>query len=284
MDSNRRSVELVVLSDIHLGTSGSQAVELLKYLKSIKPKMLVLNGDIIDIWQFKKRYFPKSHLKVVKHLLGLASERCTIYYITGNHDEMFRRFTGMKIGRLKIQNDLKLELDGQTVWIFHGDVFDVVMQYSKWLSKLGAIGYDSLVILNSMVNWILRELDIKIKPVSFSKKIKESVKGAVKYINAFEDTVSAAAVRKGADTVICGHIHKPEIRKIRVGEQTVNYMNSGDWIENLSALEYNNGQWRLFQYRSDFVEQPENVDADFEKIVDAEAKELFNNMLVEFQR
>lgn len=281
---NKRKVELVVLSDLHLGTSGCQAVELLKYLKSIRPKTLVLNGDIIDIWQFKKRFFPKTHLKVVKHLIGLASDSCTVYYITGNHDEIFRRFTGMKIGRLKILNDLKLELDGQTVWIFHGDVFDVVMQYSKWLSKLGAIGYDTLVSLNSLVNWVLRELDIKMKPVSFSKKIKESVKGAVKYINAFEDTVSVAAVRKGADSVICGHIHKPEIRKIQVGYQTVNYLNSGDWIENLSSLEYNEGQWRLFNYRKDFVEQPGNVDADFEMIVDAEVKELFNNMLVEFQR
>ena len=281
---SKRNVELVVISDLHLGTPGCQAVELLKYLKSIKPKTLVLNGDIIDIWQIKKRYFPKSHLKVVKHLLGLASERCTDYYITGNHDEMFRRFSGMKIGRLKILNDLKLELDGQTVWIFHGDVFDVVMQYSKWLSKLGAIGYDGLVALNTFINWILRELDIKVKPVSFSKKIKESVKGAVKFVNAFETTVSSAAIRKGADTVICGHIHKPEIRSVQVGDQSVNYMNSGDWIENLSALEYNEGKWRLFNYREDFIEPLENADAEFEKIVDAEVKELFNNMLVDFQR
>ncbi len=281
---SKRNVELVVISDLHLGTPGCQAVELLKYLKSIKPKTLVLNGDIIDIWQFKKRYFPKSHLKVVKHLLGLASERCTVYYITGNHDEMFRRFSGMKIGRLKILNDLKLELDGQTAWIFHGDVFDVVMQYSKWLSKLGAIGYDSLVALNTLVNWVLRELDIKVKPVSFSKKIKESVKGAVKFVNAFETTVSSAAIRKGADTVICGHIHKPEIRSVQVGDQSVNYLNSGDWIENLSALEYHEGKWRLFNYREDFIEPLENSDAEFEKIVDAEVKELFHNMLVDFQR
>jgi len=281
---NKRVVELVVISDLHLGTPGCQADELLKYLKSIKPKTLVLNGDIIDIWQFKKRYFPKSHLKVVKHLLGLASERCSVYYITGNHDEMFRRFTGMKIGRLKILNDLKLELRGQTVWFFHGDVFDVVMQYSKWLSKLGAIGYDTLVTLNSLVNWVLRELDIKIKPVSFSKKIKDSMKGAVKYINAFEVTVASAAVRKGADSVICGHIHQPEIRTIQVGNHDVKYLNSGDWIENLSSLEFNEGAWRLFNYRKDFIEQPEGVDADFEKMVDTETKVLFNNMLLEFQQ
>ncbi len=279
---NKRNVELVVLSDLHLGTSGCQAVELLKYLKSIRPKMLVLNGDIIDIWQFKKRFFPKSHLKVIKHLIGLASDSCTVYYITGNHDEMFRRFNGMKIGKLRILNDLKLKLDGQTVWIFHGDVFDVVMQYSKWLSKLGAIGYDTLVSVNSLVNWVLRELDIKMKPVSFSKKIKESVKGAVKYINAFEDTVCAAAVRKGADSVICGHIHKPEKRIIQVGSQTVNYFNSGDWVENLTSLEYNKGIWRVFNFRKDFVEQSGEGDAEFEKMIDLEVKDLFNNMLVEF--
>lgn len=90
---NKRSVELVVISDLHLGTSGCQANELLKYLKSIKPKTLILNGDIIDIWQFNKRYFPKAHLKVIKHIMGLASDRCTVYYITGNHDEMFRKFS-----------------------------------------------------------------------------------------------------------------------------------------------------------------------------------------------
>jgi UDP-2,3-diacylglucosamine pyrophosphatase LpxH len=127
-------------------------------------------------------------------------------------------------------------------------------------------------------------LDINLKPVSFSKKIKESVKGAVKYINAFEDTVSAAAIRKGADSVICGHIHKPEIRKITIDGQSVNYLNSGDWVENLSSLEFNNGQWRIFNYRKDFVEQSDDVDADFEKIVDTEVKELFNNMLADFQR
>ena len=277
---NRRAVELVVISDVHLGTSGCQAGELLMYLKSIKPKVLVLNGDIIDIWQFKKRYFPKSHLKVIKHLIGLASERCPVYYITGNHDEMFRRFSGMKIGKLRIINDLKLELGGKTVWFFHGDVFDVVMQYSKWLSKLGAIGYDSLIWLNTLVNRMARLFNFE--QVSFSKKIKESVKGAVKFINAFEDTVAVSAARKGIDTVVCGHIHKPEIRTIMVENQNITYLNSGDWIENLTALEYNNGEWRIFNYRKDFVELEESGDAENEKMVDVKVKDLFNNMLVEF--
>jgi len=277
---NKRNVELVVLSDIHLGTSGCQANELLKYLKSIKPRILILNGDIIDIWQFRKRFFPKAHLKVIKHLLGLASDRCTVYYITGNHDEMFRKFNGMKIGKLRILNDLKLEIDGKKVWFFHGDVFDVVMQYSKWLAKLGAIGYDSLIWLNTKVNWLGRKLNFE--PVSFSKKIKQSVKGAVKYINAFEDSAAIVAARKGIDYIVCGHIHHPEMRPIQVDNKIVHYLNSGDWIENLTSLEYNFGQWKIFNYRNDFVEQPDVVAADIEEIVDTEVKQLFKNMLLEF--
>ena len=277
---NKRNVELVVLSDIHLGTSGCQAGELLKYLKSIKPKTLILNGDIIDIWQFKKRFFPKAHLKVIKHLIGLASDKCTVYYITGNHDEMFRKFNGMKIGKLRILNDLKLNLNGKIVWFFHGDVFDVVMQYSKWLAKLGAIGYDSLIWMNTKVNWIGRLLNFE--PVSFSKRIKESVKGAVKYINAFENTAAIVAARKGIDYIVCGHIHHPEMRSIQVEDHTVNYLNSGDWIENLTSLEYNVGKWQIFNYRKDFVEQTDVAIGELEEMVDTEVKQLFKNMLVEF--
>lgn len=277
---NKRNVELVVLSDIHLGTSGCHAVELLKYLKSIRPRTLILNGDIIDIWQFRKCYFPKAHLKLIKHILGLASDRCTVYYITGNHDEMFRKFSGMKIGKLRILNDLTLELDGKKVWFFHGDVFDVVMQYSKWLAKLGAIGYDSLIWLNTKVNWMGRKL--KLEPVSFSKKIKESVKGAVKYINAFEDSAAIVAARKGIDCIVCGHIHHPDMRTIQVENGAVNYLNSGDWLENLTSLEYNNGQWKIFHYRNDFIEQPDSSVTDFEKMVDAGVKDLYNNLVFEF--
>ncbi|NEW84485.1 MAG: UDP-2,3-diacylglucosamine diphosphatase [Mariniphaga sp.] len=277
---NKRNVELVVISDLHLGTSGCHAVELLKYLKSIKPKTLILNGDIIDIWQFKKNFFPKAHLKVIKHIMGLASDKSTVYYITGNHDEMFRKFSGMKIGRLRILNDLKIELNGKMVWFFHGDIFDVVMQYSKWLSKLGAVGYDSLIWLNTKVNWIGRLF--KFKPVSFSQKIKASVKGAVKFINAFEETAAIIAARKGIDTIVCGHIHHPEMRPIQVEDRGINYLNSGDWIENLTSLEYNAGHWKIFNYRRDFVEQPEAVASDFETLVDTEVKVLFKNMLLEF--
>lgn len=278
----KRDIDVVVLSDLHLGTSGCQAPELLNYLKSICPRVLILNGDIIDVWQFKKRYFPKSHLKVVRHLLGLASSRrTTIYYITGNHDEIFRKFSGMKLGKLRIVNDLKLELDGKKMWFFHGDIFDVVMQYSKWLARLGAIGYDSLIWLNTRINRIGRALNCE--PVSFSKRIKESVKGAVKFVNDFEETAATVAAQKGFDHVVCGHIHHPDRRDIKIGSRVIHYLNSGDWIENLSALEYHNKEWQIFNYRKDFVEDPENSVAEFEKIVDLEVKDIFKEMLVDFQ-
>ena len=128
-----------------LAPTGAMRRELLRYLKSINPKTVVLNGDIIDIWQFSKRYWPKSHMKVVKHLMDWVSKGKKTYYITGNHDEMLRKFAGLKMGSFSIVNKLVLDLkNNKKAWIFHGDVFDVTMQHSKWLAKLGAIGYDSL--------------------------------------------------------------------------------------------------------------------------------------------
>jgi metallophosphoesterase superfamily enzyme len=133
----KREVEVLVLSDIHLGTQGCHAKELLQYLKTVQPKMVVLNGDIIDIWQFKKRYWPPLHTAILLHFIAWASEQIPVYYITGNHDEYLRKFADTELGSLKIKNKLSLKLNNKQVWIFHGDVFDVVMQHSKWLAKLG---------------------------------------------------------------------------------------------------------------------------------------------------
>jgi UDP-2,3-diacylglucosamine pyrophosphatase LpxH len=279
--NEKRNLDVVVISDVHLGTTGCRASELLKYLKSIRPKIVVLNGDIIDVWQFRKKFFPKNHLKVIKHLIGLASGHTSVYYITGNHDELFRKFNGLKIGKLMIVNDLKLELSGQKIWFFHGDIFDVVMQYSKWLAKLGAIGYDLLILLNTAINWLYRVLGFE--PVSFSKKIKNSVKGAVKYINSFEESAASVAASKGFDTVVCGHIHQAERREMNFNQRMVTYLNSGDWIENLTALEYHKGEWRIFNFREDFVDEPVSSDAEYEQLVDFEPKQLFKNLLYELQ-
>ena len=237
----KRDLELVVISDVHLGTYGCHAQELLKYMKSIRPGAVVLNGDIIDIWQFSKRYWPKSHMKVIKRILDWTSQGIPVYYVTGNHDEMLRKFTGFELGTFQIVNKVVLELDGKKAWMFHGDVFDVTMQHSKWLAKLGAVGYDFLILLNRAVNFFSEKLGYG--KLSMSRKIKNSVKSAVKFINNFEQTAADIASDNAFDYVVCEHIHQPEIREIKAGEGSVLNLNSGDWIENLSSLEYQDGKW-----------------------------------------
>jgi len=284
MDINKRPIEIVVISDVHLGTYGSRAKELHTYLRSIKPDILVLNGDIIDIWQFKKYYWPKPHMKVVKYIIGLAAKGTHVFYITGNHDETLRKFAGIRMGNLEIVNKLELNISGKKAWIFHGDVFDVIMQHSKWLAKIGAIGYDFLILLNVMINFFSRLIG-KGK-VSLSKKIKDNVKTAVKYINNFEDTAALLAMRKGYDFVICGHIHHPDIRIVDDQKgNSVQYLNSGDWVENLSSLEYNNGEWKIYRYRDDksIITEPDSNDELATSITDLNNKEIFKQMVKDFQ-
>ncbi len=254
----KREVDLVVLSDLHLGTYGCHAVELLQYLKSIQPEAVVLNGDIIDIWQFNKRYWPASHMRVMKHLIGLVAKEIPVYFIPGNHDEMLRKFAGFQLGSLKITNKLSLKINGDNVWIFHGDVFDVVMQHSKWLAKLGAVGYDTLILINRFVNWCSMKMGHG--KISFSKKIKNGVKSAVKFINRFEDTVCEIAAENDYDYVICGHIHQPEMRSVNTKHGNVMYLNSGDWIENLTALEYHEKAWSIYRYSDDPIAQTTEVE------------------------
>lgn len=245
----KRSVELVVLSDIHLGTYGCHAKEVLAYLSSIKPKTLILNGDIIDIWQFRKSYFPKSHLKVVKKLIDFASKGTKVYYITGNHDEMLRKFSNTSMGNFSIVDKVVLELDGKKAWFFHGDVFDSSVHHAKWIAKLGGIGYDYLILLNRFVNWVLTRMGKE--PYSLSKKIKSSVKKAVKFISDFETTAADLAIENHYDYVICGHIHEPIITTKENKKGSVTYLNSGDWIENLTALEYHRKRWKLYRHSNE---------------------------------
>lgn len=253
----KRKVELVIISDTHLGTYGCHAKELLNYLISIRPKTLVLNGDIIDIWQFRKSYFPKAHLKVIKKIIDLASRGTKVYYITGNHDEMLRKFSDTRMGNFSILDKLVLELDGKKAWIFHGDVFDLSVQHSRWVAKLGGLGYDYLILLNRFVNWCL--LKMGKEPYSFSKKIKASVKKAVKHISDFEHTASELAIEKKYDYVICGHIHEPVISEKTNKTGSTLYLNSGDWVENLTALEYNNKRWKLYQYEKHLDMEEEDL-------------------------
>ncbi|CAM1340751.1 UDP-2,3-diacylglucosamine diphosphatase [Tenacibaculum amylolyticum] len=282
--SKKRKLDIAVISDVHLGTFGCRAVELNNYLKTINPKVLILNGDIIDIWQFNKRYFPKSHMKVIKQLMSFITSGTKVYYITGNHDEMLRKFKGFRLGSFEIVNKLVVDIDGKKGWFFHGDVFDVTMQHSKWLAKLGGVGYDFLIMLNTAVNWISETLGYN--RLSFSKKIKNSVKSAVKFINNFETTAADIAIDNRYEYVICGHIHQPEMKIIRNEQGETIYLNSGDWIENLTALEYNNKQWKLYEYEKDELAKkvPENVETSDMDLTKTEKNnsQLFADLLQEF--
>ena len=273
----KREVDIVVISDVHLGAFGCHAKELLQYLRSIKPKMLILNGDIIDIWQFRKRYFPPSHLMVIRHITDLIAKNTKVVYITGNHDELLRKFVKFNMSSFKLVNKLLLDLKGNKTWIFHGDVFDITMQYSKWLAKMGSVGYDLLILLNSLSNFILTSLGRD--KISFSKRIKNSVKSAVSYIGKFEETAADIAISKGYSHVICGHIHQPEMRKISNSQGDVMYLNSGDWVESLSALEYHNDEWKIYYFHEDqSLKDFSNNAIEVENLSDTET---FEQLLIE---
>lgn len=278
MGKRKREVDLIILSDVHLGTYGCHSEELLKYLKTVKPKHLILNGDIIDMWQFSKRYWPSSHMQVVKHIMGLLAKGTKVTYLTGNHDEMLRKFAGFKLGNLRIDNKKVLQLNGKRAWVFHGDVFDVTMRYSKWLARLGAIGYDALILINAFVNFLLKMAGRG--KISLSKRVKDSVKQAVKFINDFERTVADIAISNEYDYVICGHIHHPDMKNMVNDNGQVVYLNSGDWVENLTSLEYHLGEWRMYRYHNDPFAQAQKINKRYRTQLDNE--EIFKDLVNEF--
>lgn len=242
----KRKIEVVILSDTHLGTFGCHAKELLNYLRSIEPEILILNGDFIDIWQFSKVYFPKSHLAVIHEVMKMALSGTKVYYITGNHDDMLRKFSDFSSGNIHLRDKLVLQMKGEKYWIFHGDVFDVSIKHTKWLAKMGANGYGLLILLNRLINQFRKGLGLPRR--SFAGKIKTSIKKAVKYVDDFETTAMNLAFENDYDYVICGHIHTPIIKKDTRDNKTLTYMNSGDWMENLTSLEYNFEKWKIYKY------------------------------------
>lgn len=257
----KRPLDIAVISDVHLGTYGCHADELLTYLNSIAPKKLILNGDIVDIWQFSKRYFPKSHLKIIKKIINMASKGTEVIYITGNHDELLRRFSDTKMGNFSIVDKLILDLNGQKAWFFHGDVFDLSIQNAKWLARLGGYGYDSLILMNRWVNWCLDKMGKE--KYSLSSKIKQSVKSAVKYVQDFEETAASLAIENGYDYVVCSHIHQTKKEIIETPKGRTTYLNSGDWVESLTALEFHFNRWKVYHYQNDklvpfFSSEPED--------------------------
>ncbi|MBK7149607.1 MAG: UDP-2,3-diacylglucosamine diphosphatase [Bacteroidetes bacterium] len=243
----KRALKVAVISDVHLGTYGCHAEELNTYLKSIDPEVLIINGDFIDIWQLSKFYFPDSHWRVIQRVIKMMMNGTKVYYLTGNHDEMLRKFSGFRLDNFYLEDKLILEINGQKMWFFHGDVFDVTMKHSKWLAKIGGVGYDLLILINRFVNLMLQKMGRE--KISISKRVKDSVKAAIKHISNFEQTAADIAITNSYSHVVCGHIHEPVIRNYQSHDGEVTYLNSGDWIENLTALEYEQ-DWKLVHYKN----------------------------------
>ncbi|GGE98234.1 UDP-2,3-diacylglucosamine hydrolase [Chishuiella changwenlii] len=274
--SMKRNLDVVIISDIHLGTFGCKAQELLAYLQSINPKKVILNGDIIDIWNFKKSYFPESHLQIIRYLFSLSEKGVPIVYITGNHDELLRKFTSMNFGNILLTDKYMLKHQNKVSWIFHGDVFDASIQHSKWIAKLGGWGYDKLIQLNYVINKCLEFFGRE--RYSLSQKIKNSVKKAVKHINDFEQTAAELAIENQYDHVICGHIHQPQLREVTTEKGSCIYMNSGDWIENLSALELVDDNWSIFYFDEHEKELMQNLEEiEFNYSIDELIGSILNN-------
>ncbi len=220
------------ISDVHLGTKGCQANKLLEFFKFSRSENLYLVGDIIDVWAMQKTfYWPQQHNDVIQKILRKARHGTKVFYIIGNHDEVFRKFIPMHFGDINIVNRVIHETQlGKKYLVVHGDAWDGVMKYAKWLSKLGSIAYGALLRLNIVINFF-RKLRGK-SYWSLAKFLKYKVKNAVKYIGEYERTVSEYAKRKKYDGIICGHIHHAEDQNF----DGINYLNCGDWVESCTAL------------------------------------------------
>jgi UDP-2,3-diacylglucosamine pyrophosphatase LpxH len=235
----------VWISDIHLGTRGCNAEMLVEFLHSFQCETIYLVGDIIDGWQLRKGWhWPAAHNEVVRKILKMVHRGTRVVYVVGNHDEMLRDYAGLSFGGVEIVNDAVHQCkDGRKLLITHGDAFDTVVLYARWLAILGDQAYSLLLRLNIWLNAIRKWF--KLPYWSLSAYMKRRVKNAVEFVGRFEEAVARAATEKGLDGVVCGHIHTAEIRKI--GEVT--YYNDGDWVESCTALvEEPDGQFRIIDW------------------------------------
>ncbi len=225
-------VRTVWISDLHLGTPGCQAPALLQFLRQVECETLYLVGDIIDGWQLRRSwYWPQSHNDVVQKILRKARKGTRVVFIPGNHDEFARRYLQHSFGGVEVLEDCEhVTADGRRLWITHGDLFDGVVQCAPWLAHVGDAAYDAALRLNRWFNAARARMGLPYW--SLSRYLKRKVKRAVSYVGDFEAAVAREARRRGAQGVVCGHIHHAEIREI----DGVLYCNDGDWVESLTAL------------------------------------------------
>lgn len=265
----------IVLSDLHLGTGGSKVKELVSFLKLHSCDTLILNGDIIDGWQLKKYgIWKKKHTRFIRTVMKMMEDHKTkVIYTRGNHDDFLDQFIPMKLGkRFFIQREYIFESFGKKYLVTHGDIFDAITTNMKWLSHLGDVGYTFLLWLNKIYNQYRTRKGLPY--YSLSQVIKAKVKTAVSYISDYEGELVQYAKSKGCDAVICGHIHQPAIKEM----DGVLYLNSGDWVESLSALvEDFDGKWHLVYYTETLGQMgknrhlfPENEDLEEEDFMEEE--------------
>lgn len=235
----------VFISDLHLGTPGCQAQALLAFLRSHQSEHLYLVGDIIDGWQLRRRWFwPQAHNDVIQKILKRARKGCRVVFVPGNHDEFARHFVGHHFGGVVVEQEaVHITADGKRLWVVHGDHFDGVIQCARWLAYLGDNLYELALRLNRHLNtWRAR---LGLPYWSLSQYLKLKVKTALNYVTQFEAAVAAEARRRGLDGVVCGHIHRAEMRMI---DGTL-YCNDGDWVESLTALvEHMDGRLEIVQW------------------------------------
>ena len=230
----KMKIEALFISDVHLGSKGSNAEGVLALLKQYEPQTLFLVGDIIDGWLLKRKFrWPQSHTNVIRKILSFSKNNTKVIYIPGNHDDFLREYGEFQFGNLEVHN----EYIWNNTFITHGDLYDGVVKL-KWLGVLGSVGYDMAISIDRT----LKSLGMK---RSLSKFLKNKVKEAVKFITSFEHELIRQAKKHGCATVICGHIHHPDDRMV----DGVRYLNSGDWIENNSYIIYNEGKYQLHEYK-----------------------------------
>ena len=237
----------IFISDVHLGTKFSNTTRLLDFFKSNESENLYLVGDIIDGWAIKRKFiWPQTHSDVIQKILKKARKGCNVTFITGNHDEFLRPFVPLVLGdSMDIKNEVEYtSIKGKRYLITHGDFFDSITMTKKWLAVLGDYGYDLLLNINQILNVIRLRLGIKSK-WSLSKYVKDHVKTSVSFITDFESTLAKHAKYKGYDGIICGHIHKAEMRDV----DTIEYLNCGDWVESCTAIvETLDGEFKIINW------------------------------------
>ncbi|MDX8338622.1 UDP-2,3-diacylglucosamine diphosphatase [Draconibacterium sp. IB214405] len=271
-----RKPDVVVVSDFHLATHACKATEIHKYLKSILPKKLILNGDIIDAWRFSRNYFPKPHLKVVRQLIKMMEKGTEVVYVTGNHDEFLRELGNTTIGKLRIVDQITLNLNNRKTLIFHGDLIDNVIHKAKWLAKFGAAAYGLVTLFNKLINLLLKTL--RVNNIILFKWLKELFGNSHKENSKFETKLAKLAYDKDVDTIICGHTHIAVDKVLLYNNRLIRYINTGDWVENFTAAEFENGNWTLCNYAEIFKAVEAN-DTEPEDFVLPSKKELYAALL-----